>query len=261
MLNLTDIGINLMHSRYHKDRDEVIKRASEVGVTKMIITGTTLWNSKSALVRSKKHNGTIFCTAGIHPHNARDCSNEVINELRSLANNKEVVAIGECGLDFDRDFSPREVQEKWFEEQIKLSCELKLPLFLHEREAHKRFSDILENYMQDIKHAVVHCFTGTAHELDKYLEMGLYIGITGAICDDRRSHLKNLIRKIPLDKLMIETDGPFLLPRDIKPKPEDRRNEPAFLPHILKTIAECMGRTPEEIGKATTDNADKFFNI
>ena len=261
MLNITDIGINLMNARYHKDRDEVVERAIEVGVTKMIITGTTIWNSKSAIIRARKHPGMVFSTVGIHPHSAKDCSTEIINEMRQLASHKEVVAIGECGLDFDRDFSPRDIQEKWFEEQIKLACELNMPLFLHEREAHRRFIDILSKYKGQYKNAVVHCFSGTLSELKTYLEMGLYIGITGFVCDDRRPELKEIVKSIPLDKLMIETDGPFILPRDLKNKPHDRRNEPAFLPHILNTIAKCMNKTPEEVAKATTENANQFFGI
>lgn len=261
MTNLIDIGVNLMHERYKNDRDEVIQRSIESGVTKMIITGTTLWNSKSALEKAKKHQGVLYSTAGIHPHNAKDCNENTINELRKLASNKEVVAIGECGLDFDRDFSPRDIQEYWFEEQIKLACELNLPLFLHDRESHSRFLEILSKYKGKFKNAVVHCFTGSAPELKKYLDMGLYIGFTGAICDNRWTHLKELVKKIPIDKLMIETDGPFLLPKDIKNRPKDRRNEPSFLPHILDTISSCIGKSSKEIGEITTNNAISFFDL
>lgn len=260
-MNLIDIGVNLMNSRYHKDRDEVIKRAEENDVFKMIITGTTIWNSKSAIIRAKKHPKSIFSTAGIHPHNAKDFNENLINEIRNLAKKPEVVSIGECGLDFDRDFSPRDIQEKCFEEQIKLSCELNLPLFLHEREAYKRFIHIMSRYENKIKDSVVHCFTGTEYELRSYIEMGFHIGITGAICDERRDYLKKIVKIIPLDKLMIETDAPFLLPRDLKFKPEDRRNEPCYLPHILNTLAKIIGEKPEKLAKITTENAEKFFRI
>ncbi|MFN8577303.1 MAG: TatD family hydrolase [Candidatus Sericytochromatia bacterium] len=260
-MQLIDIGINLMNSRYHKDRDDVIKRAKESGVFKMIITGTTIFNSKSAIVRAKKHPKSIFSTVGIHPHNARDCNESIINEMKSLSKNSEVVAVGECGLDFDRDFSPRDIQEKWFEEQIKISCELNLPLFLHEREAYKRFIHIMSKYENKIKESVIHCFTGTEYELKAYLEMGFYIGITGAICDERRNHLKQLVKMIPLDKLMIETDAPFLLPRDLKDKPVDKRNEPCYLPHILNTIANIIHEEPENLANITTKNAEKFFRL
>jgi TatD DNase family protein len=261
MFNLVDIGINLMHDRYKNDRDEVIQRAINSGVTKMIITGTTLWNSKSALEKAKKHNEILYSTAGIHPHNAKDCNENTINELKKLASHKEVVAIGECGLDFDRDFSPRDIQEYWFEEQIKLACELNLPLFLHERESSEKFIEILSKHRNNFKNAVVHCFTGKASELKKYLEMDLHIGFTGAICDSRWTHLKELVKKIPIDKLMIETDGPFLLPKDMKNKPKDRRNESSFLPHILDTIASCIGKSSKEIAEITTNNAINFFNL
>ncbi len=182
--------------------------------------------------------------------------------LRDLAKLPEVVAIGECGLDYNRDFSPRPIQDKWFEAQIQLASELKMPLFLHERDAHQRFVEILSKYSNTLDKVVVHCFTGNAQELDKYLSMGFYIGITGWICDDRRgTHLRDLVRRIPLDRLMLETDAPFLTPRDMRPQPADRRNEPAFLPHILNTVANAMGKSPAEVATATTATAKSFFGL
>ncbi|MBH5317259.1 TatD family hydrolase [Paenibacillus sp. GSMTC-2017] len=158
------------------------------------------------------------------------------------------------------DFSPRDVQRKWFTEQIRLAIELNMPLFLHEREAFSDFIAIVKKY--EVPKAVVHCFTGTPSELKAYLDMGFYIGITGWICDERRGkHLRDLVRTIPLNRLMIETDAPFLTPRDLKEKPVDGRNEPAFLPHILQTVARCIGRPAEEVAKATADTAAEFFGI
>lgn len=261
-MKIIDIGPNLMHKSYNIDREQVIERAINNAVTAMIITGTSVRNSIQAADYSKKYPGTLYSTAGVHPHDTSWADKDTIKSLKVLALRKEVVAIGECGLDFNRDFSPREVQEKWFDLQIQLALELDMPLFLHERDAHKRFIDILSNYDGKIKNAVVHCFTGTANELDTYLSKGYYIGITGWICDERRGgHLRELVKRIPLEKLMIETDAPFLTPRDLKPRPANNRNEPAFLSHILKSIALCMGKNEEIVVEVTTRNAQEFFNI
>ena len=163
---------------------------------------------------------------------------------------------------FNRDFSPRPVQERWFAAQIELAIELKRPLFLHEREAHGRFKALLSQYSQNLPTAVVHCFTGTGDELDAYLGMGLYIGVTGWICDERRGlHLRELVGRIPLDRLMLETDAPFLTPRNLQPRPKDGRNEPAFLPTVLQAVASAMKLSPAEVATGTTATAQAFFGI
>jgi TatD DNase family protein len=173
-----------------------------------------------------------------------------------------VVAIGECGLDYFRDFSPREDQKKWFEAQLQTAVEIELPVFLHQRDAHKDFISILKRYIQKLPAAVVHCFTGTAEEMEESLEMGCYIGITGWICDERRGkNLQSIVKDIPLSKLMVETDAPFLLPRDLSPKPKSNRNVPANLPHVVRTIAKHMDRSFEEVAEASTRNAEGFFRF
>lgn len=257
---IVDIGVNLMHRSFNQDREQVVERARENHVTPLILTGTSLRGSIEAARYAGRYEGQLFSTAGVHPHDSKHCNEETIAKLRELAALPQVVAIGECGLDYNRDFSPRDVQRKWFSEQVRLALELNMPLFLHEREAFSDFIQILKEH--DVKKAVVHCFTGTESELRAYLAMGLYIGITGWICDERRGkHLKNLVRIIPLNRLMIETDAPFLTPRDMKEKPANRRNEPAYLPHILQTVARCMGKPVEEVAKATTETAEEFFGI
>jgi TatD DNase family protein len=262
MFNLIDIGVNLMHARYQADREEVVNRAKSAGVCKIIITGTNLKNSREAAIYAKSKPGEIYSTAGVHPHDAKNCSDNTINEIKVLAQLTQVVAIGECGLDFNRDFSPRQDQEKCFEEQVKLACELNMPLFMHERDAHNRFIEILSHYRNDLNHAVIHCFTGSASELETYLELGLYIGITGWICDERRGHhLRDLLKMIPLNRLMLETDAPFLTPRDMRPKPAGGRNEPAFLPHILKTVAQYLEKTEAEVATATSKTTREFFGL
>lgn len=259
---LIDIGVNLMHRSFDQDRDEVVARAFATGVSPLLMTGTNVRNSEGATRYADKFPGKLFATAGIHPHDTRNCTVQTIDKLRQLAKLPQVVAIGECGLDYNRDFSPRDVQRKWFEEQIQLACELQMPLFLHEREAHYDFVHIMKPYVGSMNKAVVHCFTGSLQELQVYLQLGCYIGITGWICDERRGkHLRELVKRIPLDRLMLETDAPFLTPRDLPVKPHDGRNEPTFLPHIAATVAVCLGKTVEEISELTTRTTKNFFGL
>lgn len=261
-MELIDIGVNLTHRSFALDCDEAISRAKASGVGVMVVTGTDLKASRSAADLAAKYPGTLYSTAGAHPHNARLCDEGTINALGLLASRAEVVAIGECGLDYNRDFSPRPAQEKWFEAQIQLACELKKPLFLHERDAHRRFTEILRGHRPQITSAVVHCFTGSADELKVYLDMDFHIGITAWICDERRGlHLRELIRHVPLSRLMLETDAPFLTPRNIFPKPGGGRNEPAFLTHVLKAVADCLRLSVEEVAAVTTRTAKNFFAI
>ncbi|WP_372679935.1 MULTISPECIES: TatD family hydrolase [unclassified Brevibacillus] len=259
---IIDIGVNLMHRSFQQDRDEVVARAEKQGISPLILTGTSLRNSMDASRYASRSKGKLYTTAGIHPHDAKSCDESTIKKLRELASLPHVVAIGECGLDYNRDFSPRDIQRKWFIEQISLATELQLPLFLHERDAHLDFVSILKEHRQTINRAVVHCFTGTSKELEAYLEMDFHIGITGWICDERRGkHLRELVKKIPLNRLMIETDAPFLTPRDLKEKPVDGRNEPMYLRHILHAVAGCMGLSSEEVASATTKTAKEFFSV
>ncbi len=257
---LIDIGVNLMHKQFDNDRDKIINSAKEDNIIPLIVTGTNIKESKKAVLYAEKFPNELYTTAGVHPHDAKGCNENTISELERIAKNKCVVAIGECGLDYDRNFSPQDIQKKWFEEQIKLAEKLNMPLFLHERAAYNDFKDILSKHKNICEKSVVHCFTGTGVELQTYLRLGCYIGITGWICDERRGqHLRSLIKLIPLNKLMIETDAPFLIPRNMKAS--SRRNEPIYLRHIAKDISKILNKSEEEIAEITTENAKTFFNI
>jgi len=259
---MIDIGVNLLHRSFQEDREQVVERAAQAGVSPLIITGTSLRSSQQAASYAVRFPGQLYTTAGVHPHDAKSCSESTLRDLKKLAALPHVVAIGECGLDYNRDFSPRDVQKRWFEEQAALACELQMPLFLHEREAHHDFAAILKQFRDRLGKAVVHCFTSSSYELRTYLNMGFHIGITGWICDERRGkHLRELVKSIPLDRLMLETDAPFLTPRDMEPKPANGRNEPAFLPHVVKAVSDCIGRSPEEVAQATAQTARLFFDI
>jgi TatD DNase family protein len=258
-VTLVDIGANLTHSAFRHDLPDVLARARQAGVGTILVTGTTVEDSRKALELSTAHD-FLYATAGVHPHHARECDAGTMASLRELARQPRVVAIGECGLDFNRNYSPHPDQEKWFVAQLELGLELGKPLFLHSRDAHPRFSEILASYKPS--KAVAHCFTGERAELQAYLNLGLYIGVTGWICDERRGrHLAELVREIPRERLLLETDAPYLTPRDMKPQPAARRNEPAFLAHILLAVARALGRPAAEVAADTARNARELFSL
>src|SRR5712671_578663 len=259
-MRLIDVGANLTHASFRGDLNEVLARARKAGVRQMVVTGTTAEESRNAVELAAAHEG-LYATAGVHPHHERECNADTIASLRELAKDPRVVAIGECGLDFNRNYSPHPDQEKCFIAQIELAVELSKPLFLHSRDAFPTLIEILKQE-EKLPPAVAHCFTGGREELHAYLDLGLYIGITGWICDERRGrHLLELVGDIPRDRLLLETDSPYLTPRDLHPQPKARRNEPAFLPHIARTVARALGRPVEEVAAETTRNAIAFFGL
>lgn len=261
-VELIDIGCNLTHESFHQDLNDVIRRARAAGVVQMVVTGASEAESRKAHDLAKRHPGVLYATAGVHPHHARQWNERTAATLAALAADPQVVAIGEAGLDFYRDFSPRTDQQRVFEAQLELAVELDLPVFMHERDAHACFLRILARYRDRLGPAVVHCFTGSGEELAAYLDLDLHIGITGWVCDERRGlHLRDLVRRIPLERMMIETDAPYILPRNIRPRPRGRRNEPAFLPHVLTTVADCLDLPAERVADATTRTARSFFNL
>ena len=261
-LDLVDIGANLTHDSFDQDRDEVLARARAAGVRQMVLTGSTVPESHAAAALAAAHAGELYATAGIHPHHARELDAGSIPALREIAAAPQVVAIGECGLDYYRNFSPHEDQERAFAAQLELACELGMPAFLHQRDAHERFVAILREHRPRLVRAVAHCFTGTAAELDDYLALDVHIGITGWICDERRGlHLRELVKRVPVERLMLETDAPYLLPRDLDPKPSSRRNEPMYLPHVLEVVAACRGEPAAALADAITSTARRFFGL
>jgi len=261
-MELIDIGCNLTHDSFDADRSAVVEAAQQAGVVQMIVTGASGDGSLAALKIANEWPGQLFATAGVHPHRASQYDSETDSLLRDLARESTVVAIGETGLDYFRDFSPRETQRSAFEQQIQIAIETGLPLFLHQRDAHEDFVAILREYRDHLSDVVVHCFTGSKPELYQYLDMDCYIGITGWICDERRgTHMKEYMKDIPSVRLMIETDAPYLKPRNLRPKIKSHRNEPRLLPWILGTLAACRNEHPEALAKATTSNARAFFRL
>ena len=259
---LIDIGINLAHDSYDADRDAVMVRAAAAGVVQMIVTGSSAASSRAAIALSRQHPGRLYATAGVHPHQATELTSPVLAELGELAAAAEVAAVGECGLDYYRNYSPHPVQREAFQRQLELAGRCGKPVFLHQRDAHADFIAILREHWPALAGGVAHCFTGGAAELECYLELGLAIGITGWICDERRgAHLLELVPRIPADRLLLETDGPYLLPRDLRPKPASRRNEPVYLPHIAAVVARARGEPVESLAKASTVATRRLFRL
>ena len=259
---LADIGLNLAHDSFDRDRDRVMADAWDAGVRFAVITGSTLASSRAAIELVRARPQFLRATAGVHPHHAREFHDADVPALAALVALPEVGAVGECGLDHFRNFSPHADQERVFRSQLELAVGSRKPVFLHQRDAHAAFVGVLGEYRPRLAGGVAPCFTGDDAELDDYLGLGLYIGITGWICDERRGlHLRDLVRRIPADRLLLESDAPYLLPRDLNPKPRSRRNEPRFLPHVLAAVAAAREESPAAVANATTRNALKFFGF
>lgn len=258
---LTDIGLNLASHRFDRDRDAVLARARMAGVQRFILTGTSVAGSAEVITLAHGHAG-CHATAGVHPHEASGLDDAGLARLRKLLADPLVVAVGETGLDFNRNYSPPAAQEAAFTAQIGLAADSGLPLFLHERDAASRFQEILRAHRNDWRDGVLHCFTGNREALFACLDLGLMIGITGWVCDERRGQeLQALVKEIPDDRLLLETDAPYLLPRDLPAAPADRRNEPAFLPHVAARVAGLRGQSVEALAAITSANAARLFRL
>lgn len=256
-----DIGLNLTSSQFAKDRDEVVARAFAAGVKGLLLTGTNLQESEHAQQLAQGFE-RCWSTAGLHPHDSSHWTDESAASLYALAKTPEVVVIGECGLDFNRNFSTPAEQERAFTAQLALAAELGMPVFMHCRDAHERFLALLEPWLDKLPGAVLHCFTGSRQEAVDCLNRGLYLGITGWVCDERRGlELRELLPVIPADRLLVETDAPYLLPRDMRPKPASRRNEPAYLGHIVEQIAHWRGEALPWLDAQTDENVRRLFGV
>ena len=229
----------------------------------LIKTAQRSWRELSRpIVQCQQYPDYLYCTAGIHPHDADHAEKNYLELLSSLAQNDCVKAIGECGLDFNRNFSTPENQKRVFKGQVELAQQLQLPVFLHQRDAFQPWFEILKPYIDSVPALVSHCFTGNRNELLQCVDAGMYIGITGWVCDARRGQaLRDIVQYIPLERLMIETDAPYLTPRNIRPKPKSSRNEPSYLPYIVTELAKLMGYSEQELIQQTTLNSEKVFNL
>ncbi|KAK3895168.1 hypothetical protein Pcinc_001103 [Petrolisthes cinctipes] len=277
---IVDIGANLTNKKFTRDLDSVVSRARDAGVHKIMVTGTTVQSSKEALRLTRLYPESLYSTAGVHPHEAKSWEAETESELRELLASQEVVAVGECGLDFNRNFSPQDIQLEVFEKQVSLACELKKPLFIHERDAHKEVLEVLGRHKERLPSVVIHCFTGDATMAAAYLKQGCYIGLTGYVWKDKSEDgVRRILEDgvVPLDRLLVETDSPFMypntraskLPPYVKEALTERsltflhryctfqRNEPCSLPVTIEMIAAYMKKKSEQVALQTTFNALK----
>ena len=263
MKKYIDIGVNLTGSSFKKDIHRVIERAQQVGVQKLVVTGTDVKHSEQALDLTRLYESVCYSTAGLHPHHASDYSDDLLSELREMLTNQDVVAVGECGLDFNRNFSTRKQQIRAFEAQLEMAIEVQKPVFLHQRNAHEDFVSIIKSCRNDLNQVVAHCFTGSIEEVNDYILLDMHVGVTGWICDERRGlSLQQAVKHVPLDRIMLETDAPYLLPRDLQERPVAKnRNEPCFLPHITSTVAEHMKVDESKLIAAAYKNSYDFFNL
>lgn len=258
-----DIGVNLTSSSFKNDVSQVIERAQGSGVEKLVVTGTDVQHSEQAIALSELYESICYATAGLHPHHASDFSNDLGSELREMLGHRNVVAVGECGLDFNRNFSTRQEQVRAFEAQLEIAIDLQKPVFLHQRDAHEDFVAIIKSCRSELGKLVAHCFTGSTEEVNDLMALDMYVGVTGWICDEKRGEsLQQAVKHIPIDRIMLETDAPYLLPRNLGIKPvKKNRNEPCYLPEIATVVSKFMGLEEKTLCHAVLKNTEKFFKL
>ena len=258
-MKIFDSHCHLDDKSFRKDIDSVIKRANDNGIIRMMTIGINGKTSAQAVSLAQSQDG-IYASVGVHPHDVKNCNDSILQDLKNLARNEKVRAWGEMGLDFNRMYSPRKDQEKWFIKQLEIADELDLPMIFHERDSNGRFLEILKNHNSTMMNGVVHCFSGNQNELDQYLSLGLHIGITGILTiKSRGAQLRKLVTGIPTDRLLVETDAPYLVPAP--EKNHTRRNEPAFVKSVLLKLAEVKDEDPEDLAHTIWDSTCRFYNL
>lgn len=256
-MNWFDVGANLTNKRLFPI-GSIVESATKANVTQIAITGTNVAESQQALLLAEHYPEHLVFTVGVHPHDAKDVEHDYIQQLGCLANHPQAVAIGECGLDFNRNYSPQDKQIEVFEAQLELAKSLDMPVFLHERDAFEQQTAILNQH--GIHQGVAHCFTGNVEQMQAYLDLGLYIGITGWVCDHKRGQaLREAVEQLPLERLLLETDAPYLLPKGLPAN--TRINVPANLPVVAKTVAELMNVDLAQLAEASYTNACRLFEM
>ena len=259
---LADSCFNINHESFKNDLGDILDAANNVGVEYFFCPASKEKEIEDLINLSESYQKNIFCSIGIHPHNASDLKPNTIENLKKYLGNQHVKAIGEIGLDYYRNFQSPEIQKKCFNAFLELASTNQYPVFLHHREAFSDFYPMVKNCIGEVPDSIVHCFTGTKSELKKFLDLGLYIGITGWICDPKRGvDLREIIKYIPLDRLLIETDAPYLVPKNMVNKPRNNRNEPLFLEHIANDISELLNIDKALLAEETTNNFKKLFRI
>ncbi len=254
-----DAGVNLFSAQFDADRPQVVPQALSAGVSELLLISSDLAETRDNQQFCQQHRG-CFTTAGVHPHQADQVSADWLAQLEQQLQQPEVVAVGECGLDFNRMFSAKSSQLSVFSAQLSLAKQHTKAVYLHERDAFAEQIALLKSHQ--IHHGIAHCFTGDTAQLRAYLDLGLYIGITGWLCDERRGQsLQQALNYLPLDRLVLETDAPYLLPRNLTDKPKNRRNAPAFLPAIGAQVAALLQLELGVVAAASRQNSLRLFGI
>lgn len=253
---LFDSHAHLNDSKFDKDRDQIIKRAKEEGVKYILNPGADFASSVASINLAEKYD-MIYAAVGVHPHDAKDMDETTITLLKGLSKKKKVVAIGETGLDYHYDFSPRDVQKKWFIEQIRLAKEVNLPIIIHDRDANQDVMDILKAENAFETGILLHCYSGSAELAKQYVKLGAYISIAGPVTFKNARKTVEVVEQIPLEYLMIETDSPYLTPMPYRGK----RNESSYVQYVADKIAQIKGISYEQVAEQTCENAKKFFGI
>ena len=259
---LADCCFNITHESFSDDIDEIMQKAEDHKVQYFFAPASKESEILKLLNFCENYDEKIYCSVGIHPHHASELKPETITNLKTHLESKYVRAIGEVGLDYYRNFQSPEIQRKCFEAFAGLAIEQNYPLFLHHRDAFDDFYTIVKNIISEVPQSIVHCFTGSKNELKKFLDLGLYIGITGWICDPNRGQeLREIVKYVPLDRMLIETDAPYLIPKDINSKPKNNRNEPMYLEHILSVISNLINQDKKVVAQHTTKNFKNLFRL
>lgn len=253
---LIDSHAHLDDRRFDRDRDRLIESLKENGIDLVINPGADLQTSIKAVALAEKYEN-IYAAVGVHPHSAKEMDDSTVNVLKSFTNREKVIAIGEIGLDYYYDNSPRDIQRKRFIEQLNLAKEVDLPVIIHSRSAAGETFEILKEAQDGKLEGVLHCYSGSVEMAREYIKLGFYISIAGPVTFKNARVLKEVAKEVPLDKLLIETDAPYLTPEPYRGK----RNEPIYVRYVAGTIAEIKGITFEEVAKATSENTKKLFRI
>ena len=252
---LVDSHVHLQFPQFEEDRQDVIDRAAEAGVSHVVIIGTDLSSSREAVELAKRHG--FYATVGFHPHFADSCTDEGLKQLERLTAAERVVAVGEIGLDYYRDLSPRDSQVKAFRQQLQLALDKRLPVVIHSRNDHDDVADILGQHADKLKGAVLHCYSGGIELARSYLDRGFYFSVSGQITYRRSEALRETVRSIPVESILLETDAPYLAPQAVR----GRRNEPCFLTHTARCLAELKEMRYDEVCRVTSSNAARVFSM
>jgi TatD DNase family protein len=257
-MNLIDTHTHLDFPQFDDDRERVIERAANAGVRAIVDVGTDLASSQAAVALAEAYS-QVYAAVGVHPHDAKTLTEEMLEELRALASHPKVVAVGEIGLDFYRDLSPRDKQRRAFQQQLALAREIGKPVIIHDREAHTEVMDILRHWVEGSHKSVgvLHCFSGDLVMAQEAIELGFYISIAGPVTFKNARRLRELVRQLPLEKLLVETDCPYLTPQPHRGK----RNEPAYVKLVAQEVARIKELSLEEVARITSDNAQALFAL